>query len=341
VGLDIEPGHVVAAETSVNGSVAIERAVVAPLAAEIVRDGEVTDTEALAETLRAMFREHKLNRRVRLGLANQRIALRTLELPRIDDAKDLDAAVRFQAQEQVPMPVDQAVLDFHPLGNVQTPDGERTRVALVAARRDVVERLLAATRGAGLRPVGIDLSAFAMIRALDAGAPGSEDEVLYVNVAGLTNIAIAAGTVCKFTRVVTGGMQGMVAALAERRGLTVEHSEQWLTHVGLSEPVESIDGDPEIVTEARSVLADSARRIADEMRSTLDFHRSQDADSEVSRAVLTGGAVAIPGFADQLSADLGMTVEPRVVREAQPGALAGVEAGQLTVAAGLTVEERP
>ena len=74
------------------------------------------------------------------------------------------------------MPLEQAVLEHHSLGIVDTPDGPRTRVVLVAARRDMIDGLLAAIRSAGLRPEGIDLSAFAMIRALyrpgRAGATG-------------------------------------------------------------------------------------------------------------------------------------------------------------------------
>lgn len=341
VGLDIEPGSVAAVEASVNGAIAVERAATAPLPAEVVRDGEVNDPQSLSETLRSLFRESGLSRRVRLGVANQRIVLRTLELPRLDDPKDLEAAVRFQAQEHIPMPLDQAVLDFQSLGPVQTPDGERTRVALVAARREMIDRLLFAVRDAGLRPVGIDLAAFAMVRALDSGVAQGAEPVLYVNVAGITNIAIAENSVCRFTRAVPGGVEGMAAQLAERRGLTTEHARQWLAHVGLTAPLESVEGDPEIVAEARSVLADGARRVADDVRSTLEFQRTQEAGLEVSEAVLTGPAVAIPGFVEQLAADLGIPVESRVVREAHPGAASDLDPGRLTVAAGLAVEERP
>ena len=137
---------------------------------------------------------------MRLGVANQRIVVRTIELPPLDGPKELDAAVRFQAQEHIPMPLDQAVLDYQSLGLVDTREGERIRVVLVAARRDMVERMLAAARGAGLRPDGIDLSAFAMIRALGPDPPswptGSGAGTLYVNVAGMTNLAIAEGTTC-------------------------------------------------------------------------------------------------------------------------------------------------
>ena len=60
----------------------------------------------------------------------------------------------------------------------------------------------------------------------------------------------------------------------------------------------------------------------------------------VDSAVLTGPAEAIPGFTDQLASDLGMPVNPGIVAEAAPGALPAGEAGRLTVAAGLAVEDR-
>src|SRR2546421_7284851 len=115
------------------------------------------------------------------------------------------------------MPLSNAVLDFHPLGVIDTPAGPRQRVVLVAAQRDMIERLLAAVRGAGLRPEGIDLSAFAMIRALGA-VPGDGDSVdggsLYVSVGGMTNLAIATGGICHFTPATTARLDAMVPDLA-------------------------------------------------------------------------------------------------------------------------------
>ena len=68
----------------------------------MVRDGEVMDPDSLADVLRQLFKEHKLDKRVRLGVASPRIVVRTLDLPPLKDAKQLAAAVRFKAQEQVP-----------------------------------------------------------------------------------------------------------------------------------------------------------------------------------------------------------------------------------------------
>lgn len=205
-----------------------------PLPADTVRDGEVMDQDALGDVLRELFASSGLSKRVRVGVANQRTVLRTLELPPITDRKELAAAVGFQAQEQVPMPLSNAVLDFHPLGIVDTPAGPRQRVVLVAAQRDMVEKLLAAVRRAGLTPEGVDLSAFALIRSLYHADPEQTGRVLYLNVDGLTNLAIAEGPICRFTRVVGSGLEGMAIELAERRGIALVDARSLLSAVDLT-----------------------------------------------------------------------------------------------------------
>jgi type IV pilus assembly protein PilM len=336
VGLDIEPGYIVAVEARAGGRPSVEHAATVSLAPGVVREGEVADVDTLAAALRELFADKKLGRRVRVGVANQRIVMRTLDLPPMEP-KDIESAVRFQAQEHIPMPLEQAVLEHHSLGIVQTPEGPRTRVVLVAARRDMIDGVLGAVRKAGLRPEGIDLAAFAMIRALYR--PGRDGATLYVSIGGVTNIAVAVGTNCVFTRAIAYGTESMVAELAERRGLTIEHAQGWLRHVGLLAPVGEIDGDPEIVLESRAVATDGLRRVGDEIRNTLDFHRMQTEDSDVRQAVLSGPIAAIPGVAEQLSAEIGLPVEVGLVDESRPGALAGIDPGRAVVAAGLAVSE--
>jgi type IV pilus assembly protein PilM len=338
VGLDIEPGFIAAVQTRA-GQVAIDRAAVSPLAPGVVRDGEVVDVDTLAGALKKLFAEHKLARRVRLGVANQRIVMRMLDLPPLKGAKEISSAVRFQAPDHIPMPLEQAVLEHHSLGVVETPEGPRTRVVVVAARRDMIDRLLDATRKAGLRPVGIDLSAFAMIRALYR--PELSGATLYTSVGGLTNLAVANGATCIFTRVAGQGIESIASELAERRALTLEHAHGWLRHVGLLAAPDEIEGDADIVVEAREVLNDGVRRIADEVRNSLDFLSMQDASAVVERVVLTGPAVAIPGFPEQLGEQVGLPLEVGVVQEGQPGGFGGIDAGRLAVAAGLTIEEIP
>src|SRR5579862_5950408 len=210
VGLEIEPGQLVAVKSHVNGRVVVDRAVGTPIAPNLVRDGEVTDVDGLSSALADLFDGSGLDRRVRIGIANQRIVMRQIELPPILDPKELESAVRFQAQDEIPMPIESVVLDYHPLGIVETEGGARMRVLLVAARRDMVERVLLAARQAGLRPEGLDLAAFGMIRALRPMDVPDDEQVLYLSIGGLTNLAIASGATCEFTRVITTGVDQIV-----------------------------------------------------------------------------------------------------------------------------------
>jgi type IV pilus assembly protein PilM len=337
VGLDIDATGIVAASVAVNGRVRIERIAYAPLQSGIIRDGEVADVDGLAEALRTLYRENKgLDKRVRVGLANQKIVVRVVDLPFLEDAKEIEAAVRFQAQDQLPMPLEHAVLDHQTLDVVTDETGRRQRVLLVAARREMVERVLAALRAAGLKPEGVDLSAFAMVRALHRAGPDDE-LVLYLAIGGLTNLAVARGTECTFARASGSGVEALAVELAERAGLTLEHAYGWLAHVGVQAPVEDITGDPQVVAHTRQVLLDGVRRIAAEVRSSLDFHRMQEDAASVSRAVMTGPASAIPGFDSALASELGLPVEQGTV----DGAPASIDAGRATIAAGLALMEAP
>src|SRR4051794_1883783 len=144
VGLDVEPGYVAAAEVKPGAGLQVSRAAIGHLPPGAMRDGEVADVDALAAALKAFFKANDLDKRVRIGAANQRVIVRTIDLPPVEDRKQLETAVRFQAQDHIPMPLEQAVLDWQDLGPVETPDGPRRRVVVVAARRDTIERLLTA-----------------------------------------------------------------------------------------------------------------------------------------------------------------------------------------------------
>jgi type IV pilus assembly protein PilM len=333
VGLDLDPGHIAAAEVTVNGSLSLTRGAVAQLRPGIVRDGEVADVPALAEALKTLFAEHGLSPRVRFGIANQRTVVRTLDLPLFDDEKSLGAAVKVQAPDHIPMPMDEAVVDWQSLGAVTNASGQpRTRVVVVAVRREMVDKLMAAAREADLAVEGIDLSAFGMVRALDTRS--ARGAVLYVSVAGLTNVAVANATGCLFTRAAAGGLDAMVHTLAERRGLTAEHSQQWLNHVGLLAPLEEVEGDPDLVATARATLDEGVHHLADTVRNSLNFYRMQESAETVESGVLTGPAIAIPGLVEALSTQLRLPLTSAVVNSDVEDA----DVGRLTVAAGLAVE---
>jgi type IV pilus assembly protein PilM len=354
VGLDIEAGSIAASEVAVNGAVELTASAIGPLDPGAFREGEVLDADLLSAALKTLFAEHKLGKRVRLGIANQRVIVRTMRLPAIEDPKELEAAVRFRAQEQIPMPLDQAVLEHHVVGGVAPEEGGSAQidVVVVAARRDMVASFLEPIRRAGLEPVGVDLSAFAMIRALaaadvaaatGAGEPASEGgqppqgAVLYCNLGDVANLAVARGNACLFTRVSYAGLESIGARLTSSVGLNPEHGAQWLSHVGLEGPLEAIEGDPATVAAARSALEAGVTELIDEMRLSLDYYGAQEGALPVERIVVCGPGSAIAGLAVRMETGLGLPIS--VARPDALGDLDDFSAARLTVPFGLALEE--
>jgi type IV pilus assembly protein PilM len=352
VGLALDAGGAAAAEVRAKGQPGLSAAATASLPAGAFHDGEVIDADAVASTLRDLFSGHGLSRRVRLGIANQRVVVRTMRLPAIEDPEQLATAVRFAADEQIPMAIDEAVLDHRVVGGVGPTDGEGPKidVVVVAARRDMIAACLEPLRKAKLEPIGIDLSAFGLIRALgDAPRPGATSgnisieaqggppaAVLYCDFGDVTNLAIARGRACLFTRVAPGGLEDIAMALAGTTGLSVEHARMWLTHVGLAQPLENIEGDPGVIAETRDALESGAAALRDELRLSADFYGAQEGALAIERTVLTGAGTAIPGLVEWIGQTLGMPVEVGL-----PAALGGYDAasaGRLTVSYGLALE---
>jgi len=350
VGLDIEAGSIAVTEVAANGSLQVTGSAIGPLEPGAFHEGEVLDPDRLAAALKSLFAEHKLPKRVRLGIGNQRLVVRTLRLPAIENPKEMDAAIRFQAQEQVPMPLDQAVLEHQVVGGVPAEEGGTAQVdvVVVAARREMVSSIVEPIRRAGLEPVGVDLAAFGMIRALaGAGAPsndGAADSdqrpagaVLYCSIGDVANLAVARGRACLFTRISNVGLGAMTAQLASTRDLSPEHTTQWLSYVGLETAVEELEGDDELVAEARRILEDGVVSLVDELRLSLDYYGAQESALPVERVVLCGPGSAIAGVPAQMEAGLGIPIS--VVRPAALGGFDEPVAARLTVPFGLALED--
>jgi type IV pilus assembly protein PilM len=305
VGLDLD-GAFVAAIQAQDGRVS--RAASMELPSGVITDGEVADVERLTESLKTFFKENDLPTRVRLGVSNQQIVVRHLELPQIEEEAELAAAVRFQAAEAIAMPLDEAVLDYQVVGQATSAEGTpRLRVVVVAARQAMIERFVAGVRGAGLKPEGIDLNAFALVRALARPAtdvaPAGEGEFgapeqlacVYCHLGGVTNLAVAVGSNCLFTR-----------------PLSTDWTDQG-DHV--------------------------ASALAEEIRLSIDFYMAQPDARPVGDVALSGPGSTHEGLAEQLSGLIHLPVavaEPLGGLEVN-GALGSEDLHRHTVAAGLAL----
>src|SRR6185312_9854665 len=242
IGLKIGASQLAAARVSNNGSAELLQVAREPLAPGIIVGGELRDPDALSEALTNFFAKHGLPKKgVRLGIANNRIGVRTFEIAGIDDPKQLANAIKFRAQEALPIPIDEAVLDYHILGEGIGEDGQPTkRVLLVVAYRELIDRHVDACKKAGITLAGIDLEAFALLRSLAAprGEDAEVDSALVAVSIGhdRSTFAVSDGRICEFTRVIEWGGSTLSVAIARALDLAPSEVEQLKRLVSLESP---------------------------------------------------------------------------------------------------------
>lgn len=308
IGLDVGSTAVRAAELAEGSPPTVVRAAQVPLPAGAVENGEVREVEAVSEGLRELWtRGGFKSRKVWMGVGNQRVVVREIALPTMPE-KELRQSLGFQVQEFIPMPVDEAVLDYHLIEELEVDGRQMLRLLLVAAQKAMVDTLVTSATNAKLEPMGLDLVPFAMVRAVGATGAGMEldrtgGEALVDVGAHVTNIVVHAAGETRFVRILPSGGRDITVAIA--RGLTVE--DEVAERLKRGEMVEDSTATPE---QALEVAMQRATQFVDEIRSSLEFYTAQTQGARIERVLVSGGGSKLAGFIDIVRQRIPVTVEP-------------------------------
>ena len=307
VALDIGADAVVALPPGGADGRRVRQAIVHPLPVGLVVDGEVVDSDGLAEELRSLVQEHGLPRDVRVGLAHPRLMVRLVELPATLDGSDLDGAVRHLATDLLPVGLDQLVVDYRRIGRVPGANGEGLqRILMAAARVDGIDRLMQALDAAGLRAHGIALSGLAMVSALDHPLlPG--EAILYVQAGALTNVVITEDGQPLLVRAASAGSEAIATGLAERAQITHEAARAHISTIGLGGA--NAAGKPgELEANVAQQVREGLRRVVAEVQSSRGVYAARPDACAIGGVVLTGSMTTWPGVAQALEDELHLPV---------------------------------
>jgi type IV pilus assembly protein PilM len=290
------------------GGATLERFGQVALPPGAVRDGEVIDPDAVAEAVKQLWAQAKFStKKVVVGVANQKVVVRQVDLPWLP-VKELRQSLSFQVQDFIPMPVEQAILDFHPLEEFTNDSGGRMlRVLLVAASRDMVGSAMEAVAKAGLTPSMVDLNSFAVLRSLVTGGSGIgslEAEALVDVGASVTNIVVHQGGVPRFVRILLMGGADITDAVAERLGVPMEQAESVKQGSGLMTVAGSVDSHP-----AGRAIEQTGSAFVEEVRGSLDYYLAQSGAARIGRVVVSGGGSRLTGLVERLAAATRLPVE--------------------------------
>jgi len=340
IGLDIGSTAVRAAELSAGIQPTVVRAAQGPLPAGAVENGEVRDPMAVSGAIRELWKNGGFSSgQVWLGVGNQRVVVREIALPFLPE-KELKASLSLQVQEFIPMPVDEAVLDYDPIGEFEQDDRKMLRMLLVAAQRAMVDQVVQAVTSAGLEPMSLDLIPFALVRAV--GTPdvsmdldGSGEEAIIDIGAHVTNIVVHDRGATRFVRILPSGGRDVTIAIARAAGVDDLVAERLKRgeEPEASSPNEGTTREPEDAApsegssatpkpqQVRQVALQRAAAFVDEIRSSLEFYTAQAREARIARVLVTGGGSKLEGLIDLMRQRIPVPVDPGRVFQHVPSEL--------------------
>jgi type IV pilus assembly protein PilM len=289
--------------TVAKGGPVLERLGQVALPPGVVRDGEVHDADAVAEAIKTLWHQTKLAKKnVVLGVSNQKVIVRLVDLPWMP-ADELKSSLRFQVADLLPMPIEEAVLDFVPLEEVVSDNQRMVRGLLVAASQDAVLGSIRAVQMAGLNVSTVDLTAFGLLRVAGSHDPlGTNGPEAVVDVgARVTNIVVHEGGVPRFVRILLLGGDDVTGAVVERLGISSAEAES-------IKRTPAFAADPSMA-EAHRIIEGAQKMFVDEVRSSIDYFVAMSGGRPLNRLVLTGGGALADGLAQNLATAVRTPVE--------------------------------
>jgi type IV pilus assembly protein PilM len=320
VGLDIDRGAIKAVQVSrSSGSFALQHVGYRRLPPGAVSHGEVADHDLLSYEIKEFWASHSFKgKAVYLGVANQKVVVRLLDFPRMSP-EDLKSAIGFEAQDHIPMPIDEAVLDYVVLGP-QEEGSDLDRILIVAAQQDMISRYSSALRAAGLRPEGVDVKALSLLRStLPLSLFDDEGAILLLDIgAEITSLVVSQSGTPTLTRFIPGGSGYLAQAVAEAASLPEKEAERQLMNPkvrigpeleGEIEGAQEEDGDdfdPALVYDIRHGLEDAVQALAEDVQRSVEYHYSQPGSREVTQVFVSGEGALVNGLDAYLGDLLGV-----------------------------------
>src|SRR6185437_5891913 len=260
-----------------------------------VVNGVVCDQNAVTVALKRLWADNRFEcRNVILGITNQQVVVRPLDMPQLPP-EQIAKALPFKAREVVPLPLDQALIDWIPLGEADS--NEMVAGLLIATPRQPVLAAVQAIEKAGLQVARVDLSSFAALRAIADESCGVE-AVVDIG-AHMTNIVIHNHGVPKVVRAVTRGGQELTERIMDATGLEPDRAEEAKRLQGLAATNRNFV----------DIISEGLRPLLAEIRSSIHYFGATEGGATVQRVSLTGGGSALPGLAQLLGEHLSIQTD--------------------------------
>ncbi|MDJ0761983.1 MAG: type IV pilus assembly protein PilM [Myxococcota bacterium] len=260
---------------------------VEPLPPQSIVDGHVMNGSAVVDALNRVFKDlHIVQRDVALSISGHSVIIKKLNLP-LMKREELEEQIQWEAEQHIPYEISEVEIDYNILW--QNTEAGQMDVLLVAAKKEEIQDLVEVVRQAKLKPMVVDIDAFAMQNVYELNYGFNEAETIaLLNVgASLTTMNILNGAVSQFTRDITNGGASITEEIQKQLQVSFEEAEAYKAGGGLN----SQEVVPQEVDEIISNVVDA---LAAEIQRSLDFYMATTSHGEIGRILITGGTSKIP-----------------------------------------------
>jgi type IV pilus assembly protein PilM len=314
VSLDIGSSHVklLELEQDRSGKFRLKNFGVAPLPPEAIVDGAFMNTTAIVSTIKELIARQKIKTRdAVVAISGNSVIIKRISLP-VMTQDELEESLPWEAEQYIPFDINDVNIDAHVLQS-KADDAGQMDVLLVAARKELVNEYTSVVMEAGLRPVVIDVAAFALENMYTLNyepetggsvSSSSSDAIAMINVgASVVNINVLRKGVSAFTRDV--GMGGRLYTEEIQRALNISYEEAEAFKIGGGDK----DRAAVVPEEVERVLTGVSENIATEVHRSLDFFLSTAGGGNLQHIYLSGGAASTPGLKTAMERLCGCPVE--------------------------------
>lgn len=259
------------------------------------------DMEALAIAIKKLLKDTGArSRTVNLALPESQVFTRVIEVPPLSQ-RELASAIKWEAEQYIPLPLDQVNLDFSVLREAKDTTTGKMEVLLVAAPKALIDKYMVIMDMVEMTVAGIETEIIAASRSLVRSTATIKTAMVVSLGAKTTDLAILRSGILTFTRSISAGDEAMSRALMQALGFERSQADEFKKAYGLDKS--KLEG--KIVTAVKPIMD----TILGEMKRALVYYQERYKEDRIDAVVLSGGTARLPGMVVYIAEAMGIEAQ--------------------------------
>lgn len=294
-----------------------------------------SDIDAISYVVKQLAKETGAKSdQVNVALPEAQVFTRIIEVPQLS-SRELNSAIQWEAEQYIPLPLDQVNLDFTILQDAKATGTGKMQALLVAAPKALIERYMTIIEMSDLVPIAAETEIIASARAIGASVANLKNYIMVSIGAQTTDMSIVHNGILVFTRSISAGGESLTRALMQSLDFNPVQAEEYKKTYGLNKDV--LEGKLVIAMEPIMVS------IINELKRAIAFFGERYPNERTDAVIVSGGSSKLPGIVSYIAQSINVETQianPWVgIKKEARFAVLDTEGATFTVAVGLSMRK--